>query len=152
METAKETKRLLYYSDLLIGNFWRYLVKSLWLFFPSILFLLFGYLLFWHLPQGKDLIVIALQNARFSQAIFPCFILALIFWAYVTWYSTRIVARAEHFQNPNHHTIATVFRVQSPRILAFSCIRLFFLRCFNSTIRHIVNGKYLPSGVIFFYC
>lgn len=131
METAKETKRLLYYSDLLIGNFWRYLVKSLWLFFPSIIFLLAAYFLFWRLPQGKDLIVIALQNAKFSQAIFPCFILALIFWAYITWYTTRIVARAEHFQNPNHHTIATVFRVQSPRILAFSCITVVFLALFQ---------------------
>jgi len=131
METVKETKRLLYYSDLFIANFWRYLVKSLWLFFPSILFLLLAYFLFWHLPQGKDLIVISLQNARFSQAIFPCFILALIFWAYVTWYTTRIVARAEHFQNPNHHTIAMVFRVQSPRILAFSCITVIFLALFQ---------------------
>jgi predicted acylesterase/phospholipase RssA len=131
MEISKETKRLLYYSDLLIANFWRYLVQSLWLFFPPILFLLLAYFLFWHLPQGKDLIVISLQNAKFSPAIFPCFILALIFWAYVTWYTTRIVARANHFQNPNHHNIATVFRIQTPRILAFSCITIIFLALFQ---------------------
>jgi Patatin-like phospholipase len=128
---TKETKRILYYSDLLIANFWRYLVQSLWLFFPSILFLLVAYFVFWHLPQGKDLIVISLQNAKFSPAIFPCFILALIFWVYVTWYSTRIVARANHFENPNHHNIATVFRVQTPRILAFTCITVIFLALFQ---------------------
>src|SRR5262245_51584588 len=115
MVIARESKRLLYYSDLMIANFCRYLLQSLWLFFPPVLFLLLAYLIFWHLPQGKDLIVIAIQNAKFSPAIFPSFILALIFWAYVTWYSTRIVARANHFENPNHHNIATVFRVHAPR-------------------------------------
>jgi len=147
METVKETKRLLYYSDLFIANFWRYLVKALWLFFPSILFLLVAYFLFWHLPQGKDLIVISLQNAKFSQAIFPCFILALIFWAYVTWYTTRMVARAEHFQNPNHHSIATVFRVQSPRILAFSCITVIFLALFQ-----LDNPAYSQWQIKPFWC
>ena len=147
METVKETQRLLYYSDLFIANFWRYLVKSLWLFFPSLLFLLLAYFLFWHLPQGKDLIVISLQNAKFSQAIFPCFILALIFWAYVTWYTRRVVARAEHFQNPNHHTIATVFRVQSPRILAFSCITVIFLALFQ-----LDNPAYSQWQIKPFWC
>jgi predicted acylesterase/phospholipase RssA len=131
MAITKETKRLLYYSDLLIANFWRFLVQALWLFFPPILFLLLAYFLFWHLPQGKDLIVISLQNARLSPLIFPCFILALIFWAYVTWYSTRIVARANHFENPNDHNIATVFRVHTPRILAFTCITIVFLALFQ---------------------
>jgi len=74
MAIVKETKHLLYYSDLLIANFWRYLLQYLWLFFPPILFLLLAYFSFWHLPQGKDLIVISLQNAKFSPAIFPCFI------------------------------------------------------------------------------
>jgi hypothetical protein len=131
MATVKETKRLIYYSDLLIANFWRYLVQYLWLFFPPILFLLVAYFSFWHLPQGKDLIVISLQNAKFTPAIFPCFILALIFWAYVTWYTTRIVARAHQFQNPDDHNMASVFRVQSPRILAFTCITIVFLALFQ---------------------
>ena len=147
MVTAKESKRLLYYSDLLIANFWRYLVQSLWLFFPAVLFLLLAYFIFWHLPQGKDLIVIALQNAKFSPAIFPCFILALIFWAYVTWYSTRIVARANHFENPNHHNIAMVFRVHSPRILAFTCITIVFLSLFQ-----LDNPAYSQWKIPSFWC
>jgi hypothetical protein len=147
MAETKETKRLLYYSDLLIANFWRYLVQSLWLFFPSILFLLMAYFMFWHLPQGKDLIVISLQNAKFSPAIFPCFILALIFWVYVTWYSTRIVARANHFVNPNHHNIATVFRVQTPRILAFTCITIVFLALFQ-----LDNPAYSQWQINPFWC
>jgi Patatin-like phospholipase len=147
MAETKETKRLLYYSDLLIANFWRYLVQSLWLFFPSILFLIMAYFMFWHLPQGKDLIVISLQNAKFSPAIFPCFILALIFWVYVTWYSTRIVARANQFVNPNHHNIAAVFRVQTPRILAFSCITIIFLALFQ-----LDNPAYSQWQINPFWC
>jgi predicted acylesterase/phospholipase RssA len=131
MVQAQETKRLLYYSDLFIANFWRCLLRSLWLFFPPILFLALAYLVFWHLPQGKDLIVISLQNAKLSPAIFPCFILALIFWVYVTWYSTRIVARAKHFEEPDENSLAAVFRVQSPRILAFTCITVIFLALFQ---------------------
>jgi hypothetical protein len=144
---TKETKRLLYYSDLLIANFWRYLVQSLWLFFPPIIFLILAYCIFWHLPQGKDLIVISLQNAKFSQAIFPCFILALIFWVYVTWYSTRIVARANHFVHPNHHNLATVFRIQTPRILAFTCITIIFLALFQ-----LENPAYSRWQISSFWC
>ncbi|MFI5129335.1 MAG: patatin-like phospholipase family protein [Chitinophagales bacterium] len=147
MDTTKETKRLLYYSDFLIANFWRYLLQSLWLFFPPILFLLVAYFSFWHLPQGKDLIVISLQNAEYTPAIFPCFILGLIFWAYVTWYTTRIVARAHHFENPNHHNIATVFRVQSPRILAFTCITIIFLALFQ-----LDNPAYRRWQISSFWC
>src|SRR5258706_723338 len=147
MTIVKETKRLLYYSDLLIANFWRYLVQYLWLFFPPVLFLLLAYFSFWHLPQGKDLIVISLQNAKFTPAIFPCFILALIFWAYVTWYSTRIVARADHFENPNHHNIATVFRIQAPRILGFTCITIVFLALFQ-----LDNPAYSRWHIGSFWC
>ncbi len=142
-----ETKRLLYYSDLFIANFWRYLLHSLWLFFPPILFVALAYLVFWHIPQGKDLIVIALQNSKLSPYVFSCFILALIFWVYVTWYSTRMVARANQFERPDDHGMASVFRVQSPRILAFSCITVIFLALFR-----LDNPAYIEWRISSFWC
>ena len=133
MALSKETKRILYYSDLLIANFWRYLLKALWLFFPPILFLLLAYASFWHILQGRDLMVIALQNeSRMAPYVFACFILALIFWVYVTWYSTRLVAKARDFQEPNPHHIWEAFLEQSPRILAFSCITIILLGFFQT--------------------
>src|SRR5258705_3360444 len=131
MPEPTETKRLIYFRDLATLDFWRYLLEYIWLFFPSILFLLVSYFSFWRLLQGKDLIVISLQNAKFSTLIFPCFILALIFWAYVTWYTTRIVARAHHFQNPNSDTVAMVIRIHFPRVLAFTCITIVLLALFQ---------------------
>src|SRR5688572_31745491 len=98
MALSRETKRLLIWTDFFVANTWRYLLKSLWLFFPPILFIVLAWYIFWHLPQGKDLLVIALEspeNVDFS-AEFACFVIALLFWVYMTWYSTRLVAKAKH--------------------------------------------------------
>ena len=73
------------------------LLKSLWLFFPGILFLLLPIFCFWTLGQGKDIIVAFIDNNS-SQSFFhfnytrTVFFLVIGFWVYVSWYSSRIIS------------------------------------------------------------
>ncbi|HEX7846256.1 MAG TPA: patatin-like phospholipase family protein [Chitinophagaceae bacterium] len=134
MPLFKETKRLLYYKDLFDGSFWRYLVQSLWLFFPPLIFVVLAYFCFWHITQGKDLMAIALEDDKGISYVFACFILALVFWVYVTWYSTRLVAKAKDLQEGDQHHIWKAFQVHTPRILAFTCITVILLAFFQLDI------------------
>lgn len=125
---------------------YQYLLSAFWLFFPPILFLLLAYFIFWYLPQGKDLIVITLENPKSKSSLFELFgfVIGLLFWVYVTWYTTRLVARARQFQKPDDDPIWEIFRVQSPRILAFSCITivlLAFLQLKNYDYPHLSSSE-----------
>src|SRR5262249_8268779 len=64
------------------------ILKSIWLFFPSLLFVLLAMMCFLRLSQGKDLLIAFTENSK--ARIF--FLIAISFWVYVTWYSSRIVA------------------------------------------------------------
>ncbi len=129
MTPPKENKRLLRIGEIFSFRTYQYLLSALWLFFPPILFLLLAYFIFWYLPQGKDLMVITLENPKSDSILFEIFgfLVAMVFWVYVTWYSTRLVARAKQFQKPDNDPIWEIFRVQTPRILAFTCITVIVL-------------------------
>ncbi|MEO8412492.1 MAG: hypothetical protein ABI472_02490 [Ginsengibacter sp.] len=71
-----------------ILKFISYLFKCVWIFFPSMLFLILAFLCFWTLGQGKD-IVIAFAENRHARIFF---FIAIAFWTYASWYSSRIVA------------------------------------------------------------
>ncbi|HYM93758.1 MAG TPA: hypothetical protein VET23_06445, partial [Chitinophagaceae bacterium] len=139
MALSPETKRIIRYTDLFIADFWRYLLKALWLFFPPIMFLIFAYVAFWHVVQGKDLMVITLENLKYKNSflVLGCFLLAMFFWTYVTWYSTRLVAKAKHIQSEDHHVMWQTFKEQTPRILSFTCITIIILAFFQ-----LNNPKY----------
>ncbi|MCC6972168.1 MAG: hypothetical protein IT434_18295, partial [Phycisphaerales bacterium] len=124
---AEEEKKVLRYRDLFVGDFWRYFVRAAWLFFPAILFLLLAYMCFWQLDQGKDLMIITLENRK----VFGLFLLALIFWVYITWYSSRLVAKSKQLQEPDNHPMWLTLRIQGPRILAFTCITIIILAFFQ---------------------
>ena len=72
------------------------LLKSAWLFFPGMIFLLFAIFCFWMARQGKDILVAFTENT--SRTIFSInytriiFFVAIGFWAYVSWYSARIIS------------------------------------------------------------
>jgi predicted acylesterase/phospholipase RssA len=109
--------------DLIRFSFWRFLFRITWLFFPAILFLLLSFACFWKLTQGKDLMVITIEKQR----VFFYFIVAQIFWSYVTWYTTRLVGKAKEFEHPDDDRIWTSLRVQGPRLLAFTCYTIIIL-------------------------
>src|SRR5687767_14133378 len=68
------------------GDFWRSSFRAIWLFFPPIVFLLLTFACFSTLSQGKDLMIITWENGL----TYKYFIIAIFYWVYMTWYSTRI--------------------------------------------------------------
>ncbi|HSU29012.1 MAG TPA: patatin-like phospholipase family protein [Chitinophagaceae bacterium] len=132
MANITHLKRRYIRSRLLAAHFYRDVLKSMWLFFPAILFLALAYGIFWQIPQGQDIIALALERKRVEHRAFisipyALFILGLVFWVYVTWYSTRVVAKAKHFQSPDEDDRWHGFAKQTPRLLAFTCISIVLL-------------------------
>lgn len=153
MTALRENKRLLKIREFFKSHTRRYLLRALWLFFPSLLFLLLAYFVFWHLTQGKDLMMITLENPKGKSTMieFLCFVVALVFWVYVTWYSTRLVARAKHFMEPDNDPTWAILRVQTPRILAFSCITIIILAFFQLGNYGYPHLSLKESHVILFF-
>lgn len=120
-------KKVIRYRDLFVGDFWRYFVRAVWLFFPAILFLFFAYMCFWKLKQGQDVMIITLENRK----VFGLFLLALLFWMIITWYTTRLLAKAKYFLEPDPHLMWQTLRVQGPRILSFTCVTIIILAFFQ---------------------
>jgi hypothetical protein len=121
--SAKATQKQLAFSDVFTVDFWRYLIRACSLFLPGIIFLVLGYFAFWKITQGKDLMVITLEH----RDTFAYFILAIVYWAYVTWYSSRIVGKARYFHNEDNNPIWTTFRVLGPRLMSFTCFTIILL-------------------------
>lgn len=78
----------LQYIGLRLLVFLSHLLKSFWLFFPGIIFVILTIWCFWILGQGKDLIIAFSENHE-AKAFF---LVAIGFWIYVTWFSSRIIA------------------------------------------------------------
>ncbi|HEY6062331.1 MAG TPA: hypothetical protein VIV35_01910 [Chitinophagaceae bacterium] len=112
-------------ADLFTSDFWRYLFKALWLFFPGILILILGTLTFWILSQGKDIMLITVEQG--NKFVFLYCILAVLLWTYVTWYTSRLVGKASGFQQPDENHIWIRLRMQLPRLMGFSCLTVVIL-------------------------
>jgi hypothetical protein len=120
------------------------LLKSVWLFFPSILFILLTFACFITLSQGKDIIISFTENTRKGEGavlinllIKLTFFIAIAFWAYVSWYSSRIIAYAKLYRQMVYANqfkpalpekeFGTVYEVQQlfldgfPRLVGYTC-------------------------------
>ena len=133
-QTPSFPKRLI----LWILKFLSHLFKCIWIFFPTMLFLILAFLCFWTLGQGKDLMVAFAENKQ--ARIF--FFIAIAFWTYTAWYSSRIIAymvarkqgQPMEFKNistsGNVETAASsdYFQIPEkwlklfPRLIGFSCL------------------------------
>lgn len=85
---SPKVRNTIYYLLYQLVLFVARLLKSIWLFFPGILFLILTMWCFWSLNQGKDIVVAFTENHQAKAFFF----IAIAFWVYVTWYSARIVA------------------------------------------------------------
>jgi len=107
--------------------FLRALLKAIWLFFPSILFLVLSLFATWYLTQGKDIMQRTLEQPR----IFYTFVIATIFWVYITWYTSRIIGKityASLSRRPDkEERFWGRFLIQMPRFLSFSCLTIIIL-------------------------
>ena len=100
---------------------YRNIAKAAWLFFPALLFLLLTWFAFWKINQGRDILLFTLQK----QNAFAFLILAQCFWAYMIWYSSRMVAKAKFWEQP--HYLFLNIRVHLPRLLGFCCFAVIIL-------------------------
>ncbi len=143
------------------------LLKSAWLFFPAMIFLLFAIFCFWMAGQGKDIIVAFTENT--SRTIFSInytriiFFVAIGFWAYVTWYSARIIsyvkktreendvqlisgvkseeAEKEYAERNQFFEIGKSFLDEVPRIVGNSCFLVLELAVLQSPVlRHPISA------------
>lgn len=107
--------------------FLRAFLKALWLFFPSILFLVLALIATWYLTQGKDIMQRTLEQPR----IFYMFVIATIFWVYITWYTSRIIGKITYASLPQkpdkEERFWGRFLIQMPRFLSFSCLTVIIL-------------------------
>ncbi|MES1218299.1 MAG: hypothetical protein ABUT20_22525, partial [Bacteroidota bacterium] len=94
-----------------LAGFVSNLLKAIWLFFPSILFVLLTFACFIKLGQGKDILISFTENnnpgknigaSAINILIKLTFFSAIAFWAYVSWYSSRIVAYGKLFMQKNY--------------------------------------------------
>jgi len=63
------------------------ILKTIWLLFPSFLFLILIWQCFWVLPQGKDIIISMLEK----KYVAGIFLVSLVFYVFITWYTGRIL-------------------------------------------------------------
>ena len=107
--------------------FLRAFLKAIWLFFPSILFLVLALFATWYLTQGKDIMQRTLEQPR----IFYMFVVATIFWVYITWYTSRIIGKVTYAslsRKPGkEERFWGRFLIQMPRFLSFSCLTVIIL-------------------------
>jgi hypothetical protein len=142
------------FKDVFSVSFLRVLFKSIWLFFPSILFLFLAWAAFWQLSQGRDIVLRTLENDH----IFATFIIAEIFWTYITWYTCYKVGKLKMSRlpvaNPDKDDLFFGrMLIQMPRFLAYSCLTIiilaFFKRKSDVSLGWLFNLILLLSPVIY---
>jgi hypothetical protein len=128
---------------------YRNIAKAAWLFFPALLFLSFTYLAFWKINQGKDILLFTLQKRN----AFAFLVLAQSFWAYMIWYSSRLVAKAKFWEQPSYLLLHV--RVHLPRLLGFCCFAVIVLALMQTPFfKHPLSEKtatVLLVGAVPFY-
>ncbi len=139
------------------------LLKSLWLFFPGILFLILFIFCFWLLGQGKDIIVAFTENQAHTAFLHInytriIFFIAIGFWVYMSWYSSRIISyikkskqissirevavvdqnQAEEIyekeKTPN--VLGVKFLDEFPRMIGNACVLIIELATLQSPVRY----------------
>jgi hypothetical protein len=140
MSTSPQPKEAISLKELFSLHFIRALFKSLWLFFPASLFLLLAWVAFWQLSQGKDLLQRTLENGR----IFALFIVAEVFWTYITWYTCYMISKIKLAALPAPTTDHDIIHwrrmlIQMPRFIAFSTLTIIILAFFKLNTGANVN-------------
>ena len=95
------------------------LLQLLWAFLPGILFILFAYIFFTGFVQGKDIILTGLKSRQ--TGLF--FIIGLLFWVLITWYTSRLIA----YNHDRLFQVAKKGLYHTPRILGFACFTVIII-------------------------
>ncbi len=117
--------------------------RSVWLFFPGILFLLLSFAAFVKLTQGKDLMVLSSER----PGNFMFFLIALICLVLVCWYAARLVAQARHAATPGY--LPDFLYSHVPRVTGF-CFFTIFIIAFLQTALFRQYSNIVYWGIFLF--
>lgn len=95
------------------------LVRNIWLLLPGILFLVFAFLCFWMLSQGKDVLIDMLEKKWMGGIV----LLAIIFWVMATWYSSRLIVYRKESLYRQHKSIGN----HMPRLMGYLCFSIIWI-------------------------
>ncbi|ULQ55313.1 hypothetical protein KJS94_11740 [Flavihumibacter rivuli] len=117
------------------------LFRSTWLYFPGVIFLGLAIISFTQLGQGRDILVTFTETGgAFGPALLNkyTFIIAISFWLYVSWYSSRIISYTKTYEHKRylHHVNPKLtdqqyeekfamelrFRHRMPRLIGYGCL------------------------------
>jgi predicted acylesterase/phospholipase RssA len=87
------------------------ILRIAWYLFPAFFFLLVGYVCFWVLSQGQDVLIAAIEKKYANWAI----LLALVFWVLITWYTGRILI----YHSPGIFEASRTLAHHAPRMMGF---------------------------------
>lgn len=87
------------------------LLRIIWYLFPAFFFLMVGFLCFWVLSQGQDVLISAIEKKYANWVI----LLALVFWVLVTWYTGRILI----YHHPTIYSASKTLAHHAPRMMGF---------------------------------
>lgn len=149
------------------------LLKSIWLFFPSILFILFVMFIFIGLGQGKDVIITFIENVKNNGNVHSFgdnlivktyFFIAIAFWVYVSWYSSRIISYMKKAKQLGYvqqfdeslteeqccekYEVKLSYLDHFPRIIGYACFLVLIL-AFENLLHPVFFGKVSPFILLF---
>lgn len=126
------------------------LLKTIFLFFPSLFFLFLAGFALWSLPQGEDLVRLCISGGWLAGLVFT---IAILFWVIVTWYTTRLVAyNHDELYNAQYTDDSGKAPVKIGKGLLFHFPRLMGFSIFLITILAILKFAYLGkiAGIIWY--
>ena len=94
-------------------------LRMVWLLFPAFLFFILAWMAFWNLSQGRDILIGTLERTWVGGVI----LVAVLFWAMVNWYSSRILIYRRNQLYIDNPTIA----YHTPRLLGFLSFSLVWI-------------------------
>ena len=124
------------------------LLKSVWTFFPSLLFIILVLVCFWLVDQGQDILVAYMEKRQHNFAggfVRIVFFVVIALWVYVTWYGCRIVAYIKANQQQSFVEIPQYFLDNFPRMAGNACLLVMEL----AILQLPVFSKPLGPGIAF---
>lgn len=113
----------------------------IWIFFPGILLLGAGCVALIFLEQGQDLMLTSVESVLAPGNS----LVAITFWAFISWYTARWVSHAK--LDKKYYHLKSVYRLHKyfPRALGMSCYIIFILAVFHL---RFISISFIPALLI----
>jgi hypothetical protein len=124
------------------------LLKSVWTFFPSLLFIVLVLFCFWLVDQGQDILVAYMEKRQHNVAggfVRIVFFVTIALWVYVTWYGCRIISYIKENRQQAFVEIPSIFLDNFPRAAGSACLLVMEL----AILQLPVFSKPLGTGLAF---